>query len=56
MLARYGIVPRAEIVREVILSGTPSHVVNLPAFIRWLVAGAVTVIGYVFPLNRWPVP
>ena len=29
---------------------------NLPAFIRWFVVGAVTVIGYVFPLNRWPVP
>jgi hypothetical protein len=43
--------PGAVIVREVILSGTPSHVVNLPAFKRWLVAAAVIV----FALNRWPV-
>jgi hypothetical protein len=40
MLARYGIVPRAEIVREVILNGTPSQVRNLPAFNRWLVVRA----------------
>lgn len=55
-MARYGIVPRAEIAREVIFSGTPSQVVNLPAFIRWLFAAAVIVAGYVFALNRWPVP
>jgi hypothetical protein len=48
--------PRAEIAREVILRRTPSHVVNLAAFIRWLVAAAVIVVGYVFALNRWPVP
>jgi hypothetical protein len=39
--------PRAEIAREVILRRTPSHVVNLAAFIRWLVAAAVIVVSYV---------
>lgn len=37
-MARYGIVARAEIAREVIFSGTPSQVVNLPALIKWLAA------------------
>jgi uncharacterized membrane protein YdbT with pleckstrin-like domain len=55
-MARYGIVARAEIAREVIFSGTPSQVVNLPAFIKWLVVAALIITGYVFALHRWPVP
>jgi hypothetical protein len=33
-MARYGIVVRAEIAREIIFSGTPSQVVNLQTFIK----------------------
>ncbi|MDR6449644.1 putative membrane protein YdbT with pleckstrin-like domain [Paraburkholderia terricola] len=55
-MARYDIVSRAEIAREVIFSGTPSQVVNLPTFIKWLVVAALIVAGYVFALTRWPVP
>lgn len=55
-MARYDIVTRAEIAREVIFSGTPSQVVNLPTFIKWLVVAALIVAGYVFALTRWPVP
>ncbi|WP_137959697.1 PH domain-containing protein [Burkholderia sp. 4M9327F10] len=55
-MARYDIVARAEIAREVIFSGTPSQVVNLPTFIKWLVVAVLIVAGYVFALIRWPVP
>ncbi|WP_421380939.1 PH domain-containing protein (plasmid) [Paraburkholderia sp. DD10] len=55
-MARYGTIARAEIAREVIFSGTPSQVVNLPTFIRWLVVAALIIAGYVFALTRWPVP
>jgi hypothetical protein len=37
-MAGYGIIPQAEITMEVIFSGMPSRVVNLPTFIRWLLA------------------
>lgn len=55
-MARYGIVARAEIAREVIFSGTPSQVVNLPAFIKWLSVATLIIAGYAFALTRGPVP
>jgi hypothetical protein len=54
-MARYGIVPRSEHINAMIFQGTPSQLINLPAFIK----GAVAILaigigfGYCASANGW---
>lgn len=55
-MARYGVVPRNVIVNAVIFEGTPSQVVNLPAFMKGVVVVIAVFVGYAYATTRWPVP
>jgi uncharacterized membrane protein YdbT with pleckstrin-like domain len=41
---------------SVIFSGTPSQIVNLPAYIKSVVAAIIVLAGYLYATTRWPVP
>jgi hypothetical protein len=45
-MARYGIVPRSEPINAVIFQGTPSQLINLPAFIKGALAILAIGIGF----------
>jgi len=55
-MARYGIVPRSEPINVVIFQGTPSQLINLPAFIKGAVAILAIGIGFGYASTQWPVP
>src|SRR5258708_6531378 len=55
-MARYGIVPRSEPINAVIFQGTPSQLINLPAFIKGAVAILAVGIGFGYASTQWPVP
>jgi uncharacterized membrane protein YdbT with pleckstrin-like domain len=55
-MARYGVVPRNVIVNAVIFEGTPSQIINLPAFMKGAIAVIVVYAGYAYATTRWPVP
>jgi len=55
-MARYGIVPRSEPINAVIFQGTPSQLINLPAFIKGAVAILAIGIGFGYASTQWPVP
>jgi len=50
-MARYGIVPRSEPINAVIFKGTPSQLINLPAFIRGALAILAISIGFGYALS-----
>jgi uncharacterized membrane protein YdbT with pleckstrin-like domain len=56
MMARFGIVEKAATTRQVIFSGTPSQVINVPAFVKGVVAMIVILAAYIYSIGRWPVP
>lgn len=41
---------------SVIFSGTPSQVVNRPAYVKRVVAAIIVFAGYLYGTTRWPVP
>lgn len=47
---------RVEVVQDVIFSGTPSQVVNLPTFIKGGVAAVAVFAAYGYAVTLWPVP
>src|ERR1700692_4781326 len=55
-MARYGIVPRSEPINAVIFQGTPSQLINLPAFIKGAVSILAIGIGFGYASTQWPVP
>jgi membrane protein YdbS with pleckstrin-like domain len=55
-MARYGIVPRSEPINAVIFQGTPSQLINLPAFIKGAVAILSIGIGFGYASTQWPAP
>jgi uncharacterized membrane protein YdbT with pleckstrin-like domain len=55
-MARYGIVPRSAPVNEVIFQGTPSQLINLPAFIKGAFAVLAIGIGFGYASTRWALP
>jgi uncharacterized membrane protein YdbT with pleckstrin-like domain len=44
------------VVEEIIFSGTPSQVVNLPAYLKGVVATITVFTAYLYAATRWPVP
>ena len=57
-MARYGIVPRSEPINAVIFQGTPSQLINLPAFIKGTLAILAIGIGfgYLEITHNFPAP
>lgn len=48
---------RAGVVADsVIFSGTPSQIVNLPAYVESVIAAIIVFAGYLYATTRWPVP
>ncbi|MEM5373485.1 hypothetical protein V4C53_47360 [Paraburkholderia azotifigens] len=44
------------VVEGVTFSGTPSQVVNLPAYLRGIAGATIVFVAYVYAATRWPVP
>src|ERR1700682_2957334 len=55
-MARYGLVPRSVPINAVIFQGTPSQLINLPAFIKGALAILAIGIGFGYASTQWPVP
>jgi membrane protein YdbS with pleckstrin-like domain len=43
------------VVEEIIFSGTPSQVVNLPAYLKGVVGAIIVLVAYLYAATRWPV-
>ena len=41
---------------SVIFSGTPSQIVNLPAYIKSVIAAIIVFAAYMYATTRWPLP
>jgi uncharacterized membrane protein YdbT with pleckstrin-like domain len=46
----------SELVQGVIFDGTPSQIINLPVFIKGVVAAGIVIGAYVYAIMHWPVP
>ncbi|SIT51722.1 hypothetical protein BN2476_1340010 [Paraburkholderia piptadeniae] len=44
------------VVEEIIFSGTPSQVVNLPAYLKGVVGAIIVFAAFLYAATRWPVP
>ena len=55
-MARFGIVQKTAVAKQVIFSGTPSQVINVPAFAKGVVAMIIILAAYIYSIGRWPVP
>lgn len=55
-MARFGIVQKTAVAKQVIFSGTPSQVINVPAFAKGIVAMVIILTAYIYSIGRWPVP
>lgn len=55
-MTRYGLVPRSEPINAVMFQGTPSQLINLPAFIKGALAILAIGIGFGYASTQWPVP
>lgn len=44
------------VVEGVTFSGTPSQVVNLPAYLKGIAGAIIVFVAYVYAATRWPVP
>ncbi|MEM5389783.1 PH domain-containing protein [Paraburkholderia phymatum] len=44
------------VLEEIIFRGTPSLVVNLPAYLKGVVGAIIVFAAYLYAATRWPVP